>query len=493
MEIILLLIRIFLFGVFALAGIGKLLDLEGSEKAAKAFGTPEEFAKTFAIAIPFAEIVFAFCFLSVETSWIGAVGALLLLLSFIGGMIAQIAQGKAPDCHCFGQIHSEPVGAKTLVRNIVFAILAIFLVAQGRANQGMRLAETNTQMIQTVIGLLVLTALIIVVSYLKRMHDQHGEILRRLEMLEIFSTEGTAIERKTAGAPMDGLPIGAPFPDFELPDMGGRNVAFEHLLADGKPILFFFVSPSCQPCKAMLPEIDRWHLELREKLNFVFISSGSREENAEKFGASRQILLQKKREVAESVRARWTPTAIFVDSGGLIRSHSAAGDESIRALIEKILSEDLTRKFVHFTNGDQNGYKLRIGETIPEFALEDINGNSVATQDFLGRKTLAVFWSTTCPHCVNMMADLRDWDESRKPNEPELVVFSEGDRSDHLKFGLRSKIVLESGYATAIKLGMHGTPSAVLVNEEGIIASEPAIGAPNIWALLGRRPTRNNS
>ena len=65
MEIVLFLIRLFLAAIFLLAGVGKLLDLEGSEKAVKAFGTPEDFAKTFAIALPFAEIVFAVCLLFV--------------------------------------------------------------------------------------------------------------------------------------------------------------------------------------------------------------------------------------------------------------------------------------------------------------------------------------------------------------------------------------------------------------------------------------------
>ena len=63
MDVLILLIRIFLAVIFAVAGIGKLLDLEGSEKAVKAFGTPDEFAKFFAIALPFAEIVFAFVFI----------------------------------------------------------------------------------------------------------------------------------------------------------------------------------------------------------------------------------------------------------------------------------------------------------------------------------------------------------------------------------------------------------------------------------------------
>src|ERR1700747_1956610 len=118
MDAILLLIRLTLFAIFAVAAAGKFLDLKGSEKAVRDFGVPAEFSKFFAIALPFAEAVFALCFLSVSTSWVGALGGLILLLSFVGGIIWQMAQGRAPDCHCFGQIYSEPVGSKTLVRNI---------------------------------------------------------------------------------------------------------------------------------------------------------------------------------------------------------------------------------------------------------------------------------------------------------------------------------------------------------------------------------------
>ena len=131
MEVVLLLIRIFLFGVFALAGVGKLLDFEGSEKAVKEFGVPKDFARIFAVALPVAELLIAVLLLPVSTAWLGVIGAFLLLAVFIGGMIWQMAQGNAPDCHCFGAIHSEPVSKKSLIRNIIFAILAFFLVARG--------------------------------------------------------------------------------------------------------------------------------------------------------------------------------------------------------------------------------------------------------------------------------------------------------------------------------------------------------------------------
>lgn len=487
MEAILLIIRLFLFGVFALAGIGKLLDLEGAEKSVKAFGTPDDLAKTFAIALPFAEIVFAVCFLFTGTSWLGGIGALILLLSFLGGMIWHLSQGNAPDCHCFGQIHSEPVGKKSLIRNIVFAMLALFLLAQGRANQGTSLAD-NSEMMQTVLIIFVLTALIVVVFYLKKMLASQAEIIKRLDVMELISSDGAAVQRDDAGDPNDGLPIGSPFPDFDLPDVGGRRVSFENLLVNAKPLLFLFVSPTCNPCKALLPEIETWRRELDGKVNFVILSSGTPEENTDKFGgeSAKAILLQKKREVADMVNAKWTPTALFVGRDGNIASHLAAGDSAIRELVEKIKAEKLDRDFVYFANGGGRG-KTKIGASVPEFSLEDTKGREFTADNFKDKNTLVVFWSLTCGHCQKMMDELLAWDEAKTANDPNLIVFSEGSKDKHLELGLKSPILLESGYKIAGELGMSGTPSAVVVNEKGEIVTETAIGAAKIWALIGKR------
>ncbi len=191
MEVVLLFIRIFLFAVFAAAGIGKLLDLSGSEKAVKEFGVPEDLAKPLAVALPVAELLFAFLLLPVSTAWLGAIGAFLLLAVFIGGMIWQMAQGNAPDCHCFGAIHSEPVSKKSLIRNIIFAILAFFLVAQGAAGQGLGLTDLSGEMaIQLILGLATIGLLGAVVFYLKKISEQQTLIMRRIEILELVSHYG---------------------------------------------------------------------------------------------------------------------------------------------------------------------------------------------------------------------------------------------------------------------------------------------------------------
>lgn len=489
MDIILLLIRIFLFAVFAVAGIGKLLDLQGSEKAVKDFGAPPDLAKPLAIALPFAEIVFAVCLLFVGTSWLGAVGALLLLLTFIGGMIVQMAQGNAPDCHCFGQIHSEPVGAKSLIRNIVIAVLALVLVAQGWNNQGLGFADLpNDIAAQLFTGLAAVALLGVAVFYLKTISEQQTQIMRRIEVIELISHEGgggKAVEREEAENPHEGLPIGAPFPDFELADINGKLVAFEHLLGKAKPVLFLFVSPNCAPCKALLPEFEGWQKELQDKIQFVYISNGKPEENLEKLSGEgfKQILLQKDRELADEIKARWTPTALLVNANGAIASHPAAGDAAIRALVEKIKTEDFEDDLLFVTNGTPT----KIGERVPEFSLPDLHGKQFSADDFQGRRTLVAFWSTTCPFCVSMIEDLRDWDAARSTDDPELLVFSTGDAEAHEELNLKSPILLDDEFKTAEKFGMSGTPSAVLVDEKGRIVSETAVGANDIWALIGKR------
>jgi thiol-disulfide isomerase/thioredoxin len=256
-------------------------------------------------------------------------------------------------------------------------------------------------------------------------------------------------------------------------------------------MLFFFVSPNCIPCAALLPEIEAWQKELEGKINFVFISSGKAKENTDKFAGEnqKQILLQKEREVSTLFGALWTPTALLINADGTIASHPAAGDTAIRELIEKTKAQNFEEKFLFVVNGNGNGNGKppKIGESVPEFSIEDISGKQISRNNFQGKKTLVTFWSLTCPHCINMMEDLREWDNQKGQDEPNLLVFSDGETEAHKSLNLKSPILIDKEYKTAQNFGMHGTPSAVLVNEDGRIVSETAIGAEQIWALVGKR------
>jgi hypothetical protein len=51
--------------------------------------------------------------------------------------------------------------------------------------------------------------------------------------------------------------------------------------------------------------------------------------------------------------------------------------------------------------------------------------------------------------------------------------------------GLASTVVLDQQFAVGRAFGASGTPSAVLIDAEGKVASEVAVGAPAVLELAG--------
>jgi len=491
-ESVLLILRIFLFGVFFIAGVGKLLDLDGAAKAAKEFGTPEELAPSISVSLVFAEVVFAFCFLFTAWSWLGALGGTILLAMFSIGMLIQIRQGNAADCHCFGQIYSEPAGRSGLVRNAVLLLLTGTLLVRGQSGQGPDVADGG-QIMQTVLILIVAVLAVVAVLYLKRLSAQQTELLKRIDLLEAVShSGGTAVEREHVSHPEDSLPIGSPFPDFSLAALDGGETGLNDLVTGGRPVFFLFVSPTCEPCQLLLPELEFWKSSFADKLTFVLLSSGTPEQNREKFGSlDVPVLLQKEREIADAVRAKWTPTALLVAPDGRIASHIAAGDAAIRKLVEDFKTNQPSNGTFFVADDDSFYTPPRIGYRVPEFELADVDGRIRTHREVFGRQTVAMFWSPTCPFCKSMADSLRTWEKESGPDRPSMIVFSEGNPDENRDLQLESPIVFDPGRTTSSRLGMWGTPSAVIVNENGTIVSETAVGEANIWALLGRRNGRS--
>lgn len=492
MDTFLFLLRVILFAIFALAGIAKLYDLQGSKKAVKDFGVPDALAKPIAVLLPIAELIVAGLLIFVQTSWFGAIGAAILLAIFIGGMAYQMAKGNAPECHCFGAVHSEPVSPKSLIRNAIFILPAIVLIITGRGQQGLNLFDSTNNVsqespMQIIIGLAVVALLAAVVYFLKQISEQQMQIMRRIEILEFTATEGTKeVAREDVTPPTDGLPIGAPAPEFALADIGGKKVSLKNLLTAKKATVLFFVSPTCNPCGALLPEIENWQESLKDKLDFVFISNGKAKENAAKLAGKtyKKILLQNDREVAEIYGAKWTPSAILINPDGRIASHITAGDSAIRELFEKIANESAENGqfLIAGTNGSS-----KIGQEIPTFELNDVSGKSLTPADLQGKQTLIAYWSQGCGFCTRMLDDLRDWDKTKEQGAPNLLVVSSGEIEAHAEMDLNSPIILDNERKLAQELGMNGTPSAVLINENGKIISEVAVGADRIWTLVGRK------
>lgn len=128
MDAALLVARLVLAAVFALAGAAKLADLPGSRAAVEGFGVPRALAAPIGTLLPFAELATAALLVPEATAGVGAAAALGLLLAFSVGIASSVARGEAPDCHCFGQLRARPAGPPALGRNFALALLAGFLV-----------------------------------------------------------------------------------------------------------------------------------------------------------------------------------------------------------------------------------------------------------------------------------------------------------------------------------------------------------------------------
>ncbi len=140
--------------------------------------------------------------------------------------------------------------------------------------------------------------------------------------------------------------------------------------------------------------------------------------------------------------------------------------------------------------GPEPTASLTIGEEAPDFRLPDLSGNLVQLSDFRGSQVLVLFWRPSCDPCQHLLPHLLTWETQSSEGAPRLLVVSVGSVQDNQQLRLRSTVVLEPADRSVGKMfGACGTPTAVLVDAEGRIASELALGVPAVFALATAQRT----
>jgi thiol-disulfide isomerase/thioredoxin len=297
----LLLGGLLLAAVFAAAGVAKLADLDGSRKAVAGFGVPPRLASPLGTFLPLVELATAVLLavgaLVGGTAAVrsGAFAALVLISVFCAAIAASVARGQAPDCHCFGQLHSAPAGKRTLARNGILLIVAAFVASAGDAGW-------------TVAAAAVVVALL--------------GLLPRAKRLE---------------ASADALPHEAPAPDFELSSLDGGAVSLAALRARGRPVLLVFTDPNCGPCIALAPEVADWQTRYANDVTIAVVERGEGSHAAPDGHGRRDVLVERGREVSGAYRAEGTPSAVLISRDGLIASDVAGGAPAIQALLGRTL------------------------------------------------------------------------------------------------------------------------------------------------------------
>lgn len=470
--------RALLAAVFATAGISKLMDRAGSQKSLVDFGVPPSLTRPLAWALPIAELVGAALVMPAATARGAALLLLALLLLFIAGIGVNLARGRTPECHCFGQLHSAPVGWQTLVRNTVLAAMAVLVISYqpqpslGTALRGALAGLTGSEgqagadsawhalaLVSTLLSLI--TALL---SY--QLVRQNGRLLLRLEAAE----EKLGIKPATQGQQAErGLAVGttAPALDRHLHDLEERRVTLRDLREVDGPLLLVFTEPGCGPCEELLPDIATWQRAHAARVQIIVMSRGTVGQNrntAAKLGL-RDVLLQTSRELAEAYRVVGSPSAVLV-VGDTIAAPIAEGPDAVRQLVSEAARLPLKR-----------------GTRAPEIRFPNTEGQQVDLTMLRGRRVLLLFWNPGCGYCQAMLDDLKRWERDARSRAPTLIVVSAGSADSNRAQGLRAPVLLDEHFSAGPLFGVDGTPSAVVIDEHGVIASGVGIGADQIFAL----------
>ncbi len=208
-------------------------------------------------------------------------------------------------------------------------------------------------------GLIIaLTAILGCLGLSWQLLRQNGRIVLRLEELEkrleefdepqAGSSVSTSGEQDRANRfsnrslarskiKRDGLKAGAQAPDFQLPRLDGSGeLALSELR--GRRVLIAFSSPSCGPCNALAPKLEKFHRK-RPDVEVIMIGKGDPAENLAKVnehGLSFPVVLQQGWEISRRYAIFATPVAYLIDQNGILAHDVAVGVDNIQDLLAGI-------------------------------------------------------------------------------------------------------------------------------------------------------------
>jgi peroxiredoxin len=124
-----------------------------------------------------------------------------------------------------------------------------------------------------------------------------------------------------------------------------------------------------------------------------------------------------------------------------------------------------------------------VGREATPFTLPNLNGEPTSLDDFAGQRLLVMFWNPGCGFCTQILDEVRRLEAIAKDRSARFVFVSEGPIEANRELGLESPVLIDRGFATGTTFGAQGTPSAIIIDSDGLIGSELAVGGPAVLAL----------
>ncbi len=155
---------------------------------------------------------------------------------------------------------------------------------------------------------------------------------------------------------------------------------------------------------------------------------------------------------------------ILIFGGVLFGDDNIVNEQPVTALANSSIAVQLP----------ESGPPLQVGDQPYEFALQDLDGNTVVLSQFIGRPILINFWATWCGPCRLEMPELQSVFEEYRDSEDFLILALDQDETaeDVIAYfdelGLTFQPLLDDNNDTAKNYGLQGTlPASVFINPDG--------------------------
>jgi peroxiredoxin len=153
----------------------------------------------------------------------------------------------------------------------------------------------------------------------------------------------------------------------------------------------------------------------------------------------------------------------------------------------------LEEQLDHLIGREGDSLGLTIGRAVIEdFELAEVRGGRMSFSQWRGSRLLLVFFDPGSIPCQQLIPTLAELADQTQNSAPVPIIISTGDAATNLELlgGVSSPVLLQEDWELGMLFQVRITPMAYLVDEDGRIASSPAVGASAIRSLgSDGRPT----
>lgn len=291
---------------FLLAAVAKFRAPAATEASLRAFGVPSVLAGTLKTALPGLEVAVAVALVLPMTFGLGAVAATLMLTVFSVAIAVQLAQGREPNCSCFGSASNAPISARTLLRNALLIVpsLTVLTGVTGRLD-GLVARYPAASLSATLMLLTLGLAGVIILLW-----QQQATLMARVTSLENAAGQGLTPGRAALLSRVDLA--------MNTYSLAGTTQTLADHLAGARQALLVFIHPECAPCKELIEDVRRDEATTAGDLRVLYASSGPLEalRSLLSFTSADNVVRLEAHGVAKRFGVASTPAAVLLRPPG---------------------------------------------------------------------------------------------------------------------------------------------------------------------------------